>query len=211
MLALLLAVLGTATPTAIDAERAFNRDAQQKGQWTASRRYAHPDAVVFTPQAIWARDFLKDRKDPPAASHWSANASYVSCDGRIAVNTGPWRSADGRSSGFFTTVWEQNQGRWQWITDGRHTLGKPTAARTTPTIRTGSCKGRAPGAPLSAIPSTKPGPGGSTPDDFGRGQSADRTLGWEWRVGSNGGRQFRAYLWNGRRYILALNQTIGGK
>lgn len=211
MLALLLAVLGTATPTAIDAERAFNRDAQQKGQWTASRRYAHPDAVVFTPQAIWARDFLKDRKDPPAASRWSPNASYVSCDGRIAVNTGPWRSADGRSSGFFTTVWEQNQGRWQWITDGRHTLKRPTATRTTPTIRTGSCKGRAPGAPLSAIPSTKPGPGGGTPDDFGRGQSADRTLGWEWRVGSNGGRQFRAYLWNGRRYILALNQTIGGK
>ena len=87
MLALLLAVLGTATPTAIDAERAFNRDAQQKGQWTATRLFAHPDAVLFTPQAIWARDFLKDRKDPPAASRWSPNASYVSCDGRMAVNT----------------------------------------------------------------------------------------------------------------------------
>ena len=211
MLLSILAGLAGATPNAVDAERAFNRDARKNGQWTASRLYAHPDAVMFTPQAIWARDFLKDRKDPPAASIWSPNASYVSCDGRIAVNTGPWKSADGKNGGFFTTVWEQNQGRWQWITDGRHTLKKAAAVRKTPTVRTGSCKGRAPGPPLSAAPTTKPGPGGGTPDDFGRGHSADRTLGWEWRVGSNGGRQFRAYLWNGRRYTLALDQRIGGK
>lgn len=211
MLTFLLAVLGTATPTAVDAERAFGLDARQSGQWTASRRYAHPDAVVFTPQAIWARDFLKDRKDPPAASTWSPAASLVSCDGKFAVNTGPWRSADGRSGGFFTTVWEQNQGRWQWVTDGRHTLKKPGAVRQGTRIRTGSCTGKATGAPLSSIPSTKPGPGGRTPDDFGRGQSADRTLGWEWRVRANGGRQFRAYLWNGNRYTLALDQAIGGK
>lgn len=211
MITLFLAVVATVTPTAVEAERAFARDAQAMGQWTASRRYAHPDAVVFTPQAIWARDFLKDRKDPPKASGWTPNASYVSCDGQFAVNTGPWRGADGRSGGFFTTVWEQSQGKWQWLTDGRHTLRRPAIARKTPTIRTGSCSGRAPGAPLSALPSTKPGPGGKTPDDFGRGQSADRTLGWEWRVRSNGGRQFRAYLWNGRGYTLALDQTIGGK
>ena len=38
-----------------------------------------------------------------------------------------------------------------------------------------------------------------------------KTLGWDWRVGSNGGRQFRAFLWNGRGYEIALKQTIGGK
>ena len=211
MLTFILAAIAAATPTAVDAERAFSRDAESKGQWTASRSYAGRDAVMFTPQAIWARDFLKDRKDPPAAPHWSPNASYVSCDGRMAVNTGPWRSADGRQSGFFTTVWEQKDGRWQWISDGRHTLNSPLAALQTPVVRKGSCRGRAPGPPLMKAPSIKPGPGGVAPDDFGRGRSADGTLGWEWRVRSNGGRQFRAYLWTGRGYTVALDQKIGGK
>ena len=68
-----------------------SRDAQRQGQWTATRAYADPDAVMFTPQAIWAREFLEGRKDPAVASRWSPNASYVSCDGKMAVNTGPWR------------------------------------------------------------------------------------------------------------------------
>jgi hypothetical protein len=211
MLLLFLAALSGATPTAVDAERTFNQDAHAKGQWTASRQYAHPDAVVFTPQAVWARDFLKAKHDPPASSHWSPNASYVSCDGRLAVNTGPWQSADRRTSGFFTTVWEQQEGKWRWISDGRHTLRKRMAVRQTPIVRTASCKGRAPGAPLSAPPSRQPGPGGAAPDDYGRGQSGDRTLGWEWRVRSNGARQFRAYLWNGLRYTVAVDQIIGSK
>ena len=211
MLTLFLAAIGATGPTAIDAERAFNRDAQQNGQWTASRLYAHPDAVMFTPQAIWARDFLKGKQDPPAPSQWSPNASYMSCDGRLAVNTGPWRSADNRTSGFFTTVWEQNVGKWRWISDGRHTLKRPLAARKTPLVRKGSCQGRAPGPPLMAPPTTKPGPGGLAPDDFGRGHSEDRTLGWDWRVGPKGVRHFRTFLWTGRGYTLALEQTIGGK
>ena len=211
MLTILLTVLGAVAPTASDAERAFSRDAQTKGQWTASRAYADPDAVMFTPQAIWARDFLKGRKDPPTALRWSPNASYVSCDGKMAVNTGPWRNANGRQRGFFTTVWEQEKGRWRWISDGRHTLKQPLAALKTPIVRKGSCKGRAPGPPLMSPPSTKRGPGGVAPDDFGRGHSEDKTLGWDWRVGPNGTRRFRAFLWNGRGYTVALSQTIGGR
>ncbi len=211
MLTLILATVGAVTPTAIDAERAFNRDAQTKGQWTASRSYAGADAVVFTPQAIWAREFLKGRKDPRAATRWSPNASYVSCDGRTSVNTGPWRTANGGRGGFFTTVWQQEKGRWHWISTGMHTLKVPFAARRTPLVRKGSCRGRAPGPPLMAPPSTKRGPGGAAPDDFGRGYSQDRTLGWDWRVGPKGVRRFRTFLWTGRGYTLALSQTIGGK
>ena len=211
MLSLILAAAGAAAPTAIDAERAFSRDAQRNGQWTASRAYADQDAVVFTPQAIWARDFLKDKKDPPAAIHWSPNASYISCDGRVAVNTGPWRDTSGRQNGFFTTVWQQEKDQWRWVSYGRHTLKKPLAERKAPIVHKGSCRGRAPGPPLMAPPSTKKGPGGVAPDDFGRGYSDDRTLGWDWRVGSNGSRRFRTYLWNGHEYTIALDQTIGDK
>ena len=210
MLTLTFAILGAATPTAVDAELAFGRDAQRKGQWTASRIYADPDAVMFTPQAIWAREFLKGKKDPKTTLRWSPNASYVSCDGRIAVNTGPWQSADARQHGFFTTVWQQEEGQWRWISDGRHTLKKPLVARKNSVVRKASCRGRAPGPPLMAPPSTKRGQGGVAPDDFGRGYSDDRTLGWDWRVGPKGVRRFRTFLWNGRSYELALTQTIGG-
>ncbi len=211
MLTLLLAAAVATTPTAVDAERAFNRDAQRNGEWTASRAYADPDAVMFTPQAIWARDFLKGKMDPATATRWSPNASYVSCDGRLAVNTGPWQSPNSRQNGFFTTVWEQEKGQWQWISHGRHTLKKALAARKTPIVRKASCRGRAPGPPLMAPPSTKTGPGGVAPDDFGRGYSSDRTLGWDWRVGPKGVRHLRTFLWTGRGYTLALDQTIGGK
>ncbi len=211
MLILFLAAAAASAPTAIDIERAYSRDAQKNGQWTASRAYADRDAVIFTPQAIWARDFLKGRKNPPAAIRWSPNASYVSCDGRVAVNTGPWRDASGRQFGFFTTVWEKENDQWRWSSYGRHTLKRPLAARQTPTMRKGSCEGRAPGPPLIAPPSSKKGAGGAAPDDFGRGYSSDRTLGWDWRVGANGVRRFRTYLWNGRRYVVALDQMIGGK
>jgi hypothetical protein len=210
MLTIFLAAAVATTPTAVDAERAFNRDAQRDGEWTASRKYADSDAVMFTPQAIWARDFLKGRKDPAQAIRWSPNASFVSCDGRMAVNTGPWRNANGRQKGFFTTVWQQEKGQWRWVSHARHTLKVPLVARKTPIVRKGSCRGRAPGPPLMAPPSRKKGPGALAADDFGRGYSNDRTLGWDWRVGPKGVRHFRTFLWTGSRYTLALSQTIGG-
>lgn len=209
MLILLLVAAVVTAPSAVDAERVLNRDAQRSGQWAAFRAYADGDAVVFTPRATWARDFLKGRIDRGSAIRWSPNASYVSCDGRMAVNTGPWQSPNGQQTGFFTTVWEQEKGQWHWLSHGRHTLNVPIARRGSPTIRKASCRGRAPGPPLMLPPLTKKGRA-VTPDDFGRGYSSDRTLGWEWRVGSKGIRHFRAYLWTGRGYSLALEQTIGG-
>ena len=87
---------------------AFARDAQRIGQWTAFRKYADRDAVMFTPQAVWARDYLKGRKDPPKSIRWRPAHSFVSCDGRTAVNTGPWFKVDGTIGGYFTTVWQRD-------------------------------------------------------------------------------------------------------
>ena len=117
----------------------------------------------------------------------------------------------GDQGGFFTTVWQQDKGEWRWLTHGRHTLGKPLAARKTTLVQRASCRGKAPGPPLMATPTAKRGPGGVAPDDFGRGYSSDRTLGWDWRVGPGGVRHFRTFMWTGRSYTLALDQMIGGK
>ena len=64
---------------------------------------------MFTPQAVWAREFLKDKKDPPKAIGWRPAHSFVSCDGRTAVNTGPWFRAGGSPGGYFTTVWQRDR------------------------------------------------------------------------------------------------------
>ena len=135
MLTLLLAAAaaqiatGTSARSAVEAERAFARDAQRVGQWTAFRKYADLDAVLFTPQVVWAHDFLAGRKDPPVPVQWWPAQSYVSCDGRIAVNTGPWVRDGGKRVGYFTTVWQrQDDGKFRWILDQGDALAEPLAA-----------------------------------------------------------------------------------
>ena len=206
MIAALL--LAASIPTAVDAERSFAADAQRIGQWSAFRKYADHDAVVFTPQAVWARDFLKDRKDPLKAIKWRPNVSFVSCDGRTAVNTGPWFKLDGTAGGYFTTVWQRTGRQWRWAYDGGGPLvGKAAPDRPVRATR-GSCGTKAPGAPIIPPPPLTPRQARTTPEDNGRGQSADKTLGWDWKVEKNGARHFRVFLWNGVRYAQALYNDV---
>jgi hypothetical protein len=199
-------LLAASVPTAVDAEYAFARDAQRIGQWSAFRKWADKDAVTFTPQAVWARDFLKDRKDPPKAITWVPARSFVSCDGRTAVNTGPWFQPDGKPGGYFTTIWQRDRENWRWAYDGGGP-GTMTAPRS-PTIHRAACSKRAPGPPISAPPTLTPKQARTTPEDNGRGQSADRTVGWDWKVDKKGSRVLRVYLWDGKRYDQVLYNEI---
>ena len=210
MIALFLAAAAS-LPTAVDAERAFARDAQKLGQWTAFRKYADRDAVMFTPQATWARDFLKDRKDPPRSLRWWPSVSYSSCDGRTAVNSGPWVSPDGKGSGYFTTVWQREGRRWSWVYDGGSDAKGAAPRQAPPRVVRGACRTKAPGAPIIPPEALSAKQARTTPEDSGRGQSADKTLGWDWRVEKNGARHFRVYLWNGARYAQVLYNDIKGK
>ena len=196
--------------TAVDAELAFARDAQRIGQWTAFRKYADPDAVMFTPQAVWVRDFLRDRKDPPKSVRWAPAHSFVSCDGRTAVNTGPWFSPDGKVQGYFTTVWQRDKSAWRWVYDGggSYPSGTKPLLPVRPQVHRGACRTKAPGAPVIPPPPLTPNQARTTPEDNGRGQSADKTLGWDWKVEKNGARHFRVYQWNGRRYSQVLYNDI---
>ena len=206
MIAALL--LAASVPTAIDAEYAFAADAQRVGQWSAFRKWADNDAVMFNPQAVWARDFLKDRKDPPKSVRWIPAQSFVSCDRRTAVNTGPWFSADGKPRGYFTTVWQRNKGEWRWAYDGGGPLKDVPPLNRYPVIHRGACGVRAPGAPIIPPPPLTAKQALTTPVDNGRGESADRTLGWDWKVDKKGGRIFRLYLWDGRRYAQVLYNDV---
>jgi hypothetical protein len=192
--------------TAVDAEVAFARDARKIGQWSAFRKWADRDAVMFTPQAVWARTFLKPLKNPPRSISWRASDSYVSCDGRTAVNTGPWFTQDGRQAGYFTTVWQRGKGDWRWVYDG----GIPTPPRThkrtaTPQVHLATCNGHAHGAPVAAPPPLTGKQSQTTPMDNGRGESADKTLGWDWKVTRSGARTLRVFQWTGRHYAEVIH------
>ena len=202
-------LLAAAAPTAVDAELAFARDAQRIGQWTAFRKWAGADAVVFTPQAAWAREALP-KKDPPKAIKWRPAHSFVSCDGRTAVNTGPWFKADGSSGGYFTTVWQRGASGWRWVYDGGgpNPKGSASPARLTAQAHRATCRTKAPGAPIIPPPPLTQKQAQTTPEDNGRGQSADKTLGWDWKVEKNGARKLRVYQWTGVRYAQVIFNDV---
>lgn len=212
MIAALLIAAAAAAPTAVDAENAFARDAQRIGQWSAFRKYADDDAVMFTPQAVWARDFLKGRKDPPKSVRWWPSRSFVSCDGRTAVNTGPAVDGEGKPYGTFTTVWQRTGRQWRWVYDnGGPLTGTAVPRKTRPSVIRASCRRRAPGAPVIPPPKLSAKQARTTPEDIGRGESADKTLGWDWKVAQNGEHNFRVYMWNGARYAQVLFNRVPGK
>lgn len=194
--ALLLASAPVSSAT--EAEIAFARDARRIGQWSAFRKWADRDAVMFTPQAVWARTFLKPLKDPPKSISWRPAQSFLSCDGRTAVNRGPWFTQDSRLAGTFTTVWQRTQAGWRWVYDGGVPISSANSNR--PRVRQASCATDAPGAPIPVPPKLPLKTALAKPQDAGRGESADRTLGWDWKVTAAGSRTLSVFLWTGRRY-----------
>lgn len=196
MLALLL-LAADPGGTAVDAENAFRRAAQAEGQWTAFRKFATGDAIVFTPQPEKAQQVLPT-KNPPIAVQWWPAESYVSCDGTTAVNTGPWIRP--RGTGYFTTVWHrQSDGGWKWSLDHGDDLARPRPLPERPPIRQAKCP-----APAS-IPVHEP-----CPDDrkCGHGRSPDGTLHWDWEVLADGSRSFYAELWDGRNWAAVISNKV---
>ena len=199
LLALALAAAGPAT-TAIDAERAFAADAQKRGQWTAFKAWSTPEAVMFTPQPVKAHDFLNGKADPPVAVFWWPGKSFVSCDGKTAINTGPWVRDGGKSVGYFTTVWKrQPEGGWKWVYDAGDALPAPRAqgGDIAPTIA--SCTG--PPSPMFGVH-------GYSIRKVGNGHSEDRTLVWSWLVTPQGAHRFRAQMWDGRAMVLVIDDQV---
>jgi hypothetical protein len=206
MIAALLIAAAPVT-TAVDAERAFAADAKRIGQWSAFRKWADRDAVMFTPQAVWASTFLKTMKDPPRSISWHASDSYVSCDGRTAVNMGPWFTQDGSLGGYFTTVWQRTSKGWRWDYDGGVPVPSKTATHAAVQVHRATCAGHPSGPPVAPPPKLSTRQALTTPQDNGRGESADKTLGWDWKVTSAGARTLRVFLWKNGRYAEVINAT----
>ncbi|QNM81785.1 hypothetical protein H8M03_06850 [Sphingomonas sabuli] len=207
--ALFLLAAAAAPVTAVDAERAFEAEAHQIGQWAAFRKWSTADSVMFNPNAVWTHELLKDAKEPKEVLHWAPADSWVSCDKRTAVNRGPWYLSDGKATGFFTTVWMQQKEGWRWIYDGGDSLDTPIALPKSPRIHAASCTGKAK-IPAAYRAEVKPTEriAGQAPADAGQGRSADGTLLYEWKVEAGGRRRMTAKLWNGADYATVLDEVI---
>ncbi|WP_327752676.1 DUF4440 domain-containing protein [Sphingobium sp. SJ10-10] len=182
------------------AELAFNRLAQQKGQWTAFRETAADEAVMFTPQRVLAKQWLKGRADPPTSVSWTPSTIIVSCDGNLAASTGNWKRPDG-SVGYFTTIWRRDKkGEWKWIMDHGDTLA---VAREAPEFLTGkvaTCKRNRDGE--GSPPGGKPDKGETPP------MSGDDSLTWSADVATDGSRRVTVRMWNGADYETVIDDKV---
>lgn len=182
---------GTANPSAlVAAEIAFNRLAQEKGQWTAFRETADEAAVMFVPEPVMARDWLKGRDNPPASVQWQPHQVWMSCDGSLGVTKGAWQRPDG-SVGYFTTVWRlQKKGEYKWVMDQGDTLPAPLQAPEMLTASVAECPPRRAGPP----PGKRDAPERRVAGAEGGGTSGDGTLSWSYRAAPDGSRAIAVSL-----------------
>lgn len=191
-----------ANPSAIvTAEIAFNRLAQEKGQWTAFREYAAKEATMFVPEPVDAQTWLKGRADPAVAVKWQPHKAFMSCDGKTGVTTGAWQKNG--ATGYFTTVWQYiekkpGEGEWKWVVDSGDELKSPREPGEWITTKTASCKGRAP-ANLMAPPEGA---------KMKVGYSRDQSLSYTWVVTPDGARTLKVDVWNGEEMEQVLSDSI---
>ncbi len=195
MLALTFA-LATAAHTVIDADIAFADAARTRGQWTAFRAYAAPDAKFYSPEPSNALDDLKDAKDPPKSAIWWPTAAWQSCDGTLGVTTGDASWPDGHTSRY-TTIWQRQTDRsWKWIYDNGETVPS-LAPKTRPTLITASCKGHADPLKTTRRRGVKQGVG----------SSADQSLAYHWDA-THGRHRLFVHLWNGAERSIVHHREI---
>jgi len=188
----------------IAAELAFARAAQEKGQWTAFAEYATEDAVMFVPQPVNARAWLKQQANPAQAVRWQPHQVWSSCDGTLAVTKGAWQRPNG-AVGYFTTVWErQRDGQYKWVMDQGDTLVQPLAAPEMVGAVAASCEPQRPDA-MPGVLLTE------ATDTIRQGRSRDGTLQWRVVTKLDGARSVAVSYWNGTAWEDALRERVAAQ
>ena len=190
----------------IAADIAFNQLAQAKGQWTAFRETAARDAMMFVPQRVDARDWLKRQADPPVSMRWQPHEVWMSCDGSYAVTRNAWWKPD--STGFLLTVWqrqEKDRG-YRWLLQVGDTLAQPLAAPEMIAGKIAECAGR----PVRRPPPPTSAPPAPAPLDPAHGQADDGTLRWNADLDAKGAGSVRVERWTGAAYEEVLRAPITG-
>ncbi|MCJ2179348.1 hypothetical protein [Novosphingobium album (ex Hu et al. 2023)] len=202
--------VGTANPSAlIAAEIAFARMAREKGQWTAFDKFADDEAVMFVPQPVMAKDWLKSQKDPAQPVQWEPYQVWMSCDGTLGVTKGEWHRPDG-SVGYFTTIWkQQKKGDYRWVLDQGDTLTQSLEKPDWLSAVVADCPKRR-GGPSSSKAGQEPERLREAGMDGG-GQSDDGTLTWTYHVTAGNARTLSVSLSKGGEMTEVLSSSVAGQ
>lgn len=203
--------VGTANPSGlIAAEIAFARAARERGQWTAFRDFADEEAVMFVPQPVLAREWLKGRANPPASIQWQPYQVWMSCDGTLGVTKGAWQRPDG-SVGYFTTIWRQEKtGAFRWVLDQGDALATPLPEPDMLSAAVADCAtGRRDGPP-SPKKQSEPKEKLRAAGMDGSGRSEDGTLTWAYHVAPDNGRALSVSLRKGGVMTQVLSLSVAG-
>lgn len=120
----------------VAAEKAFAKDAAEKGTRDSFLDFLADDGVMFTPDPVNGKEWLRGRPASPGLLSWFPVYSEVSLAGDLGYNTGPYefRSKAGEKPagiGLFSTVWKrQPDGSWKAMVD----LGTPGSPPPSGTI-----------------------------------------------------------------------------
>ena len=125
------------------------RDAQRIGQWTAFRKYADRDAVMFTRRRCGRTSSSRTARTRRRRSRWWPAQSY-----RLVrrPDRGQHRAVGARRrqgvSAISPPSGSARSGSWRWVYDGGDALKVARPPPRRPYVRRASCRGKAPGAPV---------------------------------------------------------------
>ncbi len=173
----------------IAAELAFNRLAQEKGQWTAFRESAATGAEMFVPQRVDAAGWLKGRANPSVSVTWQPYAVWSSCDGSYAATTGQWQRPG--SSGSYVTIWQrQKDGEYKWLLDQSISTEKQLTAPDMLSAKVATCPERK-GSKVALA-------------NDGARASDDNTLSWTSNASADGTARLTVRSWDGKEAVAVI-------
>jgi ketosteroid isomerase-like protein len=125
--------LGKAVQSLIEAERGYNKLAQEKNFAVASVEVFADDGVAFAPGPVNGKKFWSKHTDPPILT-WRPIFATISRSGDFGYTTGPWEirktKADSNPAAFghYNTLWRKNgDGVWKVVVDFGVDHPQPTA------------------------------------------------------------------------------------
>lgn len=139
----------------IAAERAFAADGLALGIKASFLKHMAPEAIIFAPGPVSAREFYAARPDRkgPALVWWPLWAG-IARSGDLGFTTGPF-TFNGKASGYYFTVWKrQADGGWKWVYDGGTdslAVDAPPAGTTPGTLAPASGAGSYPESAVAKV------------------------------------------------------------
>lgn len=208
---------GEAQPSTIVAtELAYARAAKEDGQWTASRSFAAPGAVLHGRNGVVpAGPVLAQLSDPSEPIQWAPRTVVMSCDGSLALSLGRFRDPEGLV-GNYVTVWERQRDlSYKWVYD----VAGPDIPQPPPrkTIEDGNIvvtaidavEGLVATCPRGDEQVPAPPTIRSASDRPGEVQiSRDRTLRWRWEHRDKGTKIVFADYWYEGDWIRAIEERL---